>query len=82
MTVEAMYDPVLLLAQARAWRVAAEKAMPAERDIYLSHALGCEAQVERSMCTPVIKQSSQTGEALTTWVAAARPPSVGQGPAA
>ena len=52
-----IYDPERLLAQAVAWRAAAEKATPAERDIYLSRALDCEIRVERSINTPVIRVS-------------------------
>jgi hypothetical protein len=50
-----IYDPERLLAQAVAWRAAARKATPNERDIYLSQALAYEIRVERSINTPVIK---------------------------
>ena len=54
-----IYDPERLLAQAAAWRAAAEKAPPNERDIYLSQALDFETRVERSINTPVLKDRSQ-----------------------
>lgn len=57
-----IYDPERLLAQAAAWRAAAEKAPPNERDIYLSQALDFETRVERSINTPVLKDRSQSRE--------------------
>jgi hypothetical protein len=53
--MEGIYDLERLLAQAVAWRAAAEKAAPHEREIYLSQALDCELRVKRSLNTPVIK---------------------------
>jgi hypothetical protein len=57
-----IYDPERLLAQAAAWRAAAEKAPPKERDIYLSQALDFEIRVERSLNTPVLKDRNQSKE--------------------
>jgi hypothetical protein len=50
-----IYDPERLLAEAVAWRSAAETATPDERAICLSRALEREIRVERSINTPVIR---------------------------
>jgi hypothetical protein len=50
-----IYDPERLLAEAVAWRAAAETATPDERAICLSRALEREIRVERSINTPVIR---------------------------
>jgi hypothetical protein len=48
------YDPVALLAKARAWRVAAETAPVQWHDFYLGIAEHYEADVRRSMELPVV----------------------------
>jgi hypothetical protein len=57
-----IYDPERLLAQAMAWRAAAEKVPLDQRDIYLSQALAYENRVERSINTPVIKDRLHSNE--------------------
>jgi hypothetical protein len=51
-----LYDPQLLMAEAREWRQRAEMANPMIRDIYLTLAAEAEERVALSLSMPILKE--------------------------